>query len=266
VPRLQRRIDRLRAAMEFPYPVVRVLPSQQRRAVTAVVEHPEFGECVCKLFYPAAERFLARELRARKEFGSLPEVPRLLESGDNYLLTPLYDDDRSHVRRILAGSGEAQLTPRASAALARMARDLHRAGVYLLDLGTQNVVTDPVEGLKVLDWEFLQDCTGGTPHLTHSPTVLGQVDDRAADIPLGVSTGDGAATVFRPIVTGVPTALLFALPAGLLPLLAEPGMLVWALVRLLRTAARRVLTGSVRIARGMGGAVLRAAARRAGEG
>jgi hypothetical protein len=239
--RMQRRIAAIRSTMTFPYPLVEVLPSLQRRAVTAVVRHPEHGECVCKLFYPSSERFLARELRARTEFGDLPEAPGLLESGPNYLLTPRYTDTRAHVRRRLPGIRDVQLTPRASATMARLARDLHERDVFLLDLSTQNLLTDPVHGLKVLDWEFLQDFAGEKPPLRRSPSVLGRAAGAEVDLPLGVSasaarpTRSGEpplrGTLFRPLFTGVPTALLLRAPAPVFAPLAEVGMLAIAAVR-----------------------------------
>ena len=173
VTRLRRRIAEIHEQMAFPYPLVEVLPSLQRRAVTAVVRHPEHGECVCKLFYPGSSRFLERELRARTEFAGLPEAPALLESGPNYLLTPRYRDTGGHIRRTLPGMRHVQLTPRTSAAMGRLVRDLHERGAFLLDLSTQNLLTDEVDGLKVIDWEFLQDFSGDRPPIDRSPTILG---------------------------------------------------------------------------------------------
>ena len=247
VTRMQRRIADIRAAMALPYPLVEILPSLQRRAVTAVVRHPEHGECVCKLFYPHSSRFLARELRARTELGDLPETPALLESGTNYLLTPRYTDTRGHVRRTLPGLRHVQLTSKASAAVARLARDLHERNLFLLDLSTQNLLTDPVDGLKVLDWEFLQDYSGSKPaSAAVSPTVLGRSDDMpGADHPVGASTSEGRGTLFRPLYTGVPRRVLLHSPARVLVVLAEPGMIALYGARFLRRTAQ----GAVHYAR-----------------
>jgi hypothetical protein len=239
--RLQRRIDDINQLMTMPYPLVEVLPSLQRRAVTTVVRHPQHGDCVCKLFYPSSGRFLARELRAMTEFADCPETPVLLERGENYLLTRRYTDTRQHVRRRLPGLRHVQLVPSASAALARLARDLHGRGAYLLDLSSQNLLTDPVEGLKVLDWEFLQSYQGARPRLVQSPTVLGRAPMEAgADLPVGVSTSTGGGELFRPLFTGVPKVVLLHVPAPLLPLLAEPGMCLLYGARLVRRAVLRV--------------------------
>ncbi|SDC49636.1 hypothetical protein SAMN05660690_1655 [Geodermatophilus telluris] len=253
---LRARIAELRAATAFPYPVVELLPSGRRRAVTAVVDHPEFGKCVCKVFHPGARRFLERELRARTELADLPEVPALLEAGDTWLLSPRYTDTRAHVRRPLPDGPHAQLTPATSRALARLARTVHERGGFLLDLTPLNLVSDAVEGLKVIDWEFLQAFPGERPALLDSPTVRGR-DDRSPDVdtPLGVSSSAGAVlTVFSPRVTGVPRRLLLTRPAWAVAPLAEPGMALAWLLLTLRTAVKRsrprVLRAARRAARG----------------
>ncbi|SFP22607.1 hypothetical protein SAMN05660464_2586 [Geodermatophilus dictyosporus] len=262
---LRAQIAGLRAATAFPYPVVELLPSGRRRAVTAVVDHPVFGESVCKVFHPGAHRFLERELRARTEFADLPEVPALLEAGDTWLLSPRYSDTRAHVRRSLPGGPHAQLTPGTSLALARLARTVHARGSHLLDLTPLNLVSDAVEGLKVIDWEFLQDLPAERPPLAQSPTVLGR-DDRSpdGDTPLGVSSYGGAVlTVFSARVTGVPARLLLGGAARWsVPLLAEPGMALAWLLLTLRTAVKRSRPRVVRAARRAARAVLVGLARR----
>lgn len=233
LPRVQDRIDSIRAEMIFPFPVVETLPSWRRRAVTAVVQHPVHGESVCKVFYPSARRFMERELRSRTEFAALPQVPTLLDAGENWLLMPRYTDTAAHVRRRLPGR-RAQVTPAAARSLARMARTLHEHGVFLLDLTPQNLMSDPQEGLKVLDWEFLQDLPEGLATgrraLTASPTVIGRAGDLPdVDVPLGTHR-----TVFHPTVTGVPAGLLLRAPWPILSLLMEPGMLVVACLQIAR--------------------------------
>jgi hypothetical protein len=268
VERLRRRISDLRADMVFPYPVVELLPSMRRRAVTAVVAHPEFGESVCKLFYPSARRFLLRELRARTDFAAVPEVPALLETGGNWLLSPRYQDTGAHLRRQLPGSPHAQLTPSASRALARLARELHGRNAYLLDLTPLNLVSDASEGLKVLDWEFLQDFPGARPPLTASPTVLGRADGFPdVDTPLGVSAqGHSVVTALSPMLTGVPASVLLAGSGPAIALAAEPGMVAAFLLRGARTAVKRARSTSRRTVRQIGRAVVSLLERRAARG
>ncbi|MCF6736927.1 hypothetical protein [Blastococcus sp. KM273129] len=251
--RCRQKIGRIRAETVFPFPVVELLPSHRRRAISAVVVHPEFGECVCKLFYPSAVRFLARELRARTDFAALPEVPAMLASGANWILSPRYTDTGAHVRRRLPGVQHVQLKPQVSLAMAELARALHEKGSFLLDLSPANLLTDRAEGLKVIDWEFLQEFPGEPPGLLRSPTVLGRADDLVdVDTPLGVSTsGSAAVTVFNPMVTGLPRRLLLGAARRSSPIvaLAELGMVVGWLRRGVRSAVRDALRGSERVAR-----------------
>jgi hypothetical protein len=237
--RVRDRIERIRAEMIFPFPVVETLPSYRRRAVTAIVEHPVHGECVCKVFYPTARRFMERELRARTEFAALPEVPTLLDAGENWLVMPRYSDTAEHVRRRLPGR-RTQLTPSAVRALVRLARALHERGAFLLDLTPQNLMTDPEEGLKVLDWEFLQDLPpADRRRLVDSPTVHGRVAGLPdVDVPLGRHR-----TVFHATVTGVPAGLLVRAPWRILVPLMEPGMLAVCWLQVARARVAAAVTG-----------------------
>jgi hypothetical protein len=213
------REDRTRALVQrlvdecaFPYPVLRSLSAQARRAQVAVIDHPVHGPSVCKVFRPGAARFFERELRARTEFAALPEMPELLDRGDNWLVSPLYADDGSHVLRVLPGPGDVQLRPQASRALARFAADLHERDSFLLDLSTLNLLSDPVAGLKVIDLEFLQDYAGPPPALIDSYTFRGvPAGSTQYDLPqrkwLTDRVGNAA---FHPAVTGLPVAALLA--------------------------------------------------------
>ena len=73
------------------------------RARVALVEHPEHGRSVCKIFRPGAMTFFHRELHARRLLADQPLMPRLLEHGPNWLLTPEYADEGTHRLRRLPG-------------------------------------------------------------------------------------------------------------------------------------------------------------------
>lgn len=202
--RLRPLVQRLVESCTFPFPVVRSLPGHGRRAQVAVVDHPIHGHSVCKLFRPGATRFFERELRARKDLCDLAEVPDLLESGERWLLTTLYGDDLSHIRRCLPGKKSAQLTRDASRALARFALALHERGLFLLDLSTRNVVTDPTTGLKILDFEFLQEYRESVLEARDSYTFRGvPAGARGYDVPDGTRPKKRVGgSAFRPAATG----------------------------------------------------------------
>ena len=206
--RLLVRLDELGAACAVPFPLLRMLGAESPgfRARVALVDHPVHGPSVCKIFRPGAARYFQRELRARIELADLPEVPELLDHGPNWLLTPLYDCDGSHVRRRLPNvTGISQLRPDVGRALARFARDLHERGMFVLDLSPQNLMSDPRAGLKVLDLEFALPYAGPPPPLRDCytfrgvPRELRSPDDEFPDLALTKGVGN---SVFHPAVAG----------------------------------------------------------------
>ncbi|HEX2810840.1 MAG TPA: hypothetical protein VHN80_32140 [Kineosporiaceae bacterium] len=221
-PELMARLGgRARALMDacaVPFPLLRYLApgAPARRARVALVDHPVHGPSVCKIYRPGAHRFFERELRARKELGDLPEVPDLLDHGDNWLLTPFYQDDRRQVLRRLpfaeAFDNEVQFRPEATRAMAGFVRALHERGLFILDLSSENVITDPVAGLKVLDLEFLQEYAGHPPTLSGCYSVRGVPPqdrgsyDEPQDVPLAAC--GGGSSVFHPAVAGLPFSAL----------------------------------------------------------
>jgi hypothetical protein len=235
-------------ACTFPYPVLRVLPAQARRAQVAVVDHPELGLSVCKVFRPGAARFFEREVLGRTDLGDLPEMPELLEKGDRWFLTPLYDDDERHVRRHLPGSRDVQLTPEAARSLARFAVALHERGLFLLDLSTQNLVSDPSAGLKVLDLEFLQEYAEPVADPLDSYTFRGVPDTATGyDLPQRTRLVQGSGnSAFHPAVTGSSVEDLLRAPRpgdGL----RRAGVQLWWYAKLLgrqRYVAARTVAGS----------------------
>ena len=155
--RVLERVETLRDVCTIPFPVIRMLGTDSPgfRARVALVEHPEHGRSVCKIFRPGAMTFYNRELSARRLLADQPLVPKLLEHGPSWLLTPEYTDDGTHRLRRLPGlPGMDQLRPAATRALADFARTLHDRGLFMLDLSPQNLISDPAAGLKVIDLEF----------------------------------------------------------------------------------------------------------------
>jgi hypothetical protein len=204
--RVLARVDELAEACAFPFPVLRMLGSDSPglRSRVALVDHPEHGRSVCKVFRPGAARYFHQELRARITLADLPLVPQLLEHGPNWLLTPEYTDDASHiVRRLPNIAGISQLRPAASRSLAGFARAMHERGLFMLDLSPQNLVHDPDAGLKVLDLEFVQSYADPPPPdgcytFRGVPPELRTSDDMPV---LALTRGVGN-SVFHPAVAG----------------------------------------------------------------
>ena len=221
LPALRAQAAELADRCRMPFPVIRYLAPDgpARRSRVALVEHPVHGRCVCKVYRPSAIRYFEREVVARRELADLPLTPGLLDSGDNWLVTPYYRDDRRQVLRVLpfAGSydGTVQLRPEASRALADFARGLHERGFFVLDLTTENLHSDPDAGLKVLDLEFVQRYRDQVPlPRCYSLRGIPDAERKRYDEPYAVPlTGGGIGNpVFHPAVTGLPVAALLRRP------------------------------------------------------
>lgn len=229
----------------MPYPVVRRLGdgAPGRRSQVAVVDHPVHGESVCKVFRPGAARFFRRELRARQELADHPFVPSLLERGANWVLSPVYEDTGRHIVRRLPGRRAVQLRPEATRALATFALELHRRGMFLLDLSSRNVVSDAVVGLKVLDFEYLQDYQGVPPRPEDSYTLRGlprtDETDSRYDRPQSDDFGN---TLFHPAISGLPVEALLR-PLSLYTVgRSFVVQLLWWVRMARRPLARRILS------------------------
>ena len=215
--RVLERVETLVDVCTIPFPVIRMLGADSPgfRARVALVDHPQYGRSVCKIFRPGAMEFYRRELAARTLLADQPLVPHLLDHGPNWLLTTEYTDDGAHrLRRRLPGfDGMHQLRPWATRALAEFARTLHDRGVFMLDLSPQNLMSDPTAGLKVLDLEFVMpyaDFPSAAPPAEDAWTYRGMPAPLAGNIELPrlpLTRGVGN-SVFHPAVSGLPVERL----------------------------------------------------------
>jgi hypothetical protein len=195
----------------MPFPVVRMLGAESPgyRARVALVDHPAHGRSVCKIFRPGAMAFFHRELHARVVLADQPLVPRLLENGPNWMLTPEYADDGAHrLRRLPGMDGMHQLRPSATRALARLARTMHDRGLFMQDLSPQNLMSDPEAGLKVIDLEFVlryAEFRLQAPPAAAAWSFRGVPADVAAvaELPTLILTRGVGNSVFHPAVAGL---------------------------------------------------------------
>ncbi|HEX2808715.1 MAG TPA: hypothetical protein VHN80_21335, partial [Kineosporiaceae bacterium] len=104
-----------------------------------------------------------------------------------------------------------QLRPEAARAMVAFARALHERGLFILDLTTENLHSDPAVGLRVLDLEFLQEYADAVPPLARCYTFRGvpaaarHLYDEPQDVPL---TGTVGNPVFHSAVAGLPPGAL----------------------------------------------------------
>lgn len=139
-----------------PYPVLADLSKQVCRAKVELVDF-HGTEAICKTFRPGRERYLEREVKARELGASLPEVSRLLEVGPHYLVFERYANRMERILSPRAPFSHHGLLPIWTIERIR-AVILHyrRLGYEFIDLNPQDLIYDPCQGLKIIDFEFLQ--------------------------------------------------------------------------------------------------------------
>jgi hypothetical protein len=152
--------------------------SRGRRSVVA-----RHGDRVRKTFYPAFTRYADREIRAFTTLHPLiPEVPEILDHGEDWFEVPYFENS-------LSDRGRDELLP--LGVLRQMVRvlgDIHDAGYELVDARPDNFVLDPVEGLKILDFEFIRPL---------SPSEARPLRESAAFVGISRGEADGDVPVGR---------------------------------------------------------------------
>ncbi|MCE8035043.1 hypothetical protein [Halomonas sp. MCCC 1A11057] len=147
---------RRNAAFATPYPVLADLSKHARRAKVELIDF-HGRRAICKTFRPGRERFLEREVKARELGSSLPEVSRILEIGPSYLVFEWYEDS---LPSILAPKPlfypHGLLPIWAIERLRTLILHYRRLGYECIDFNPHNVIYDPCQGLKVIDFEYLQ--------------------------------------------------------------------------------------------------------------
>lgn len=220
VTRLSEKVAALATTCAIPFPVIAMLgaDSPGYRARVALVDHPEHGRSVCKIFRPGAIDYFRRELHARTVLADQPLAPQVLEHGPNWLLTPEYLDDGAHrIRPVPSFAGMYQLRPSATRALAGFAAAMHERGLFMLDLSPHNLMSDPRAGLKVIDLEFVRpyaEFSCPLPSAAAAWSFRGVPAEVAAgaELPILALTKGVGNSVFHPAVAGLPVERLLAPP------------------------------------------------------
>lgn len=232
-------------AFRAPYPV---LSDLSKHACRAKVELIDFHgrHAICKTFRPGRERFLAREVKARELGAALPEVSRLLEVGPRHLVVEWYADSLPRI-----------LTPRPPffrhgllplwviERLRTVILHYRRLGYECIDLNPHNLLYDPYQGLRIIDFEFLQPGPGVADTLKGNYAWYPVPCDFPGDVPPRARRRPYWDRWF--FYTGLPRRMcLYELPRPLLTLirsLALVPLTLAGLQRVGRHAVRRLARG-----------------------
>jgi serine/threonine protein kinase len=142
-------ILRYRKAFETQYPVLQVLSCYSRRAKIELISY-KGGKAIQKTFKPNCEVFLSNEIEAYTIFGDINEVPKLLESGENYIITSYIEGSKPLGNRIDISTLKRCLN---------LLHKIYDRGYSLLDFKPSNFLIDKNKNIHLIDFEFLHKYT-----------------------------------------------------------------------------------------------------------
>lgn len=171
-------IEELKQAFKTDYPVRSVLTKQGRRAKIEVIEY-EGGLAVKKTFRQHQARYLKRELAAMRELSkSIAAVPPVLAEGETWFIMPYYADTLKY--RWISG----RMLPLDAARTAiQSLHAIYDAGFAMIDASTENIVVDPVQGFKLVDFEYCYRYATRPATFYESYDIAGCPSDFAGDLP-----------------------------------------------------------------------------------
>lgn len=171
-------IEDLKKAFKTDHPVRSVLTQQGRRAKIEVIEF-EGGLAVKKTFRQHQVRYLQRELAAMRELSkSIPVIPPVLAEGETWFVMPYYADTLKY--RWISG----RMLPLDVARTAIVAlQAIYDAGFAMIDASTENIVIDPVQGFKLVDFEHCYRYTAKPATFYESYDIAGCPPSFAGDLP-----------------------------------------------------------------------------------
>jgi hypothetical protein len=167
-------LEESRKAVSIPFPVIEEQNGHSRRAKVSRVSS-DSGEAVAKVYRPGRERFLRRELEAREVGKALPEMSPVLEKSEFWFLMPRYRDILDH-----SGLLPLSVVKRVRQVLIHFRKE----GYELIDFKPKNLIMDADDGLKVIDFEFLQRGGAATSSLKGNYCWYRVPDDFSGDVPV----------------------------------------------------------------------------------
>jgi hypothetical protein len=151
----------------------------------------------------------------------------VLEHGGNFLVFPFYSDvlDR-----------RKPLPFRMIRRTREIIRHFRARGYELIDFKPKNILLDASEGMKIIDFEFLQPGGAGTEALAGNYCWYSIPGDFPGDVPSGTKRGRN--NYYRHWFTAAALPLFFAARNFPAPVLAAARLPCLAVIRLYRLARR----------------------------
>ena len=129
------------------YPVLKVLSRYSKRAKVELIDFNGV-KAVKKTFKSGCENFFNNEIKAYKLFQNIISIPKLLEVGNNYIITSYIEN--SHILR-------ERINLKIFKKCINILRQIYDSGYSLLDFNPENFLIDNKKNIYPIDFEFLYE-------------------------------------------------------------------------------------------------------------
>ncbi|HAE92598.1 MAG TPA: hypothetical protein DCG60_08165 [Tissierella sp.] len=172
------RIRQIESDYETKYTVVKMFDGFRHRAKTELIKYKD-GLAVKKTWKPGNEKYLEREKFA---YGILSKnislIPKLIESGDNYIIIPYYEDllyKNEQKKKIVLTNNIGKI--------ASFFKQLYENDLHNPDIHPGQFIYSDNEGLKAIDFEYLQLYDKKPQSFSQSYDIVGCPNEYSGDKP-----------------------------------------------------------------------------------
>ena len=180
VKQIVAQVEQLNTQYRTNGPVLDTLTKRGRRAKIEVILFNGLP-VVKKTFKPQNRRYCLHEAEAMRQLSSgVPEVPPLLATEQLAVIYPYYDD----VLRFSRRTGKLLPLRIAKQAIGALRR-VYEAGYALIDAHPENLLVDRLQGLKLIDFEYLHHYQQKPARFEQSYDIVGCPEDFRGALPEG---------------------------------------------------------------------------------
>ncbi|NMB07161.1 MAG: SGNH/GDSL hydrolase family protein, partial [Tissierellia bacterium] len=178
IKELYEKIYDIEETYKTQYPVIKLFDGFKHRAKTELIHYRD-GLAVKKTWKPGNKRFLEREKYACSELSkTISYIPPLLESGENYIIIPYYGEALQKNEK-----AKKMILTNHIVGIANFFKQLYEAGYYNPDIHPGQFVFSKIEGLKAIDFEYLQSYEKKPDSFIESYDIQGYPKDFKGDKP-----------------------------------------------------------------------------------
>ncbi|MCL5777886.1 hypothetical protein M1105_12930 [Limibaculum sp. FT325] len=205
---LNKKVYQIHQRHQSPFPILSEFGGLSRRAKVYLIKYGD-QTAVLKMFRTGRERFMEREIAAREIGKPLMNMSEILEIGENYLVLKRYrSSDRLSWMRVPGINRRGYIRPIYLKEIRKILLHFCKSGYDWIDFRPDDLILDKKEGLKALDFEFIQISSEESNNLNKCLALFPPSDDFKGELPI-----DFSLSVFYPYEsllrprTGVPVEL-----------------------------------------------------------